>query len=589
MNDTTKTSDAKPGGKPGQPIRPNPPWEKLEQMDPMDWPRYHDPQGRKLTGREYRRAKRALASMGIEAINSNHATHLAAHYGVDVFSTGGTSILDLGTVGTLVPDSSPEQKADKKADGVGGTGGDAGGGAGGGTGGGGALGSRLKKNRNARREGGNKQGGRNQGGSEGALALLQDPSKDNMLAPTEEAKTPAKKNNPNLTPQSISQSERDAAIQQMQRELVRRRRGRFVAMMLRLIVFVGLPTGAVGYYLAEIATPMYETESEFVIQTSENPASAGGLGGLLAGTGFATSQDSVVVQGYLGSREAYIRLNNEFGYAEHFQNPEIDVIQRLDMDATRDEAYAYFKRRVTIGYDPTEGIIRMTVVAATPEDSQRFAEALVGYAETRVDGLTQEARGDQLIIAEARYLESEGAMLDAERKVLELQQQRGVLSAEVELSSQMSIISSLELELENAKLELSELLANARPSESRVLVQRQKIARLDMRIAELRGELTQTGDNSVSLARISGELRVAESALATRHLILQESIASMEGARLEASRQVRFLSLGVAPVAPVEATYPRKVESTILAFLAFMGIYIMASLTMSILREQVSV
>ena len=105
----------------------------------------------------------------------------------------------------------------------------------------------------------------------------------------------------------------------------------------------------------------------------------------------------------------------------------------------------------------------------------------------------------------------------------------------------------------------------------------------------MRGDLTQNNNQSVSLARISGELRIAETELATRHTILQQAIASMETARLEASRQVRYLSMGVAPVAPVEPTFPRKIEGTILAFVLFAGIYILCSLTVSILREQVSV
>lgn len=47
-------------------------------------------------------------------------------------------------------------------------------------------------------------------------------------------------------------------------------------------------------------------------------------------------------------------------------------------------------------------------------------------------------------------------------------------------------------------------------------------------------------------------------------------------------------SLDVEPVAPDEATYPRSLENTILAFLVFAGIYLMISLTASILREQVT-
>jgi capsular polysaccharide transport system permease protein len=46
--------------------------------------------------------------------------------------------------------------------------------------------------------------------------------------------------------------------------------------------------------------------------------------------------------------------------------------------------------------------------------------------------------------------------------------------------------------------------------------------------------------------------------------------------------------MGVEPVATDEATYPRAFENTMLAFLIFSGIYLMISLTSSILREQVT-
>ena len=59
-------------------------------------------------------------------------------------------------------------------------------------------------------------------------------------------------------------------------------------------------------------------------------------------------------------------------------------------------------------------------------------------------------------------------------------------------------------------------------------------------------------------------------------------------ARRLTNRQVRYLSLGVSPVAPDEATYPKAIQNTIVAFLIFSGIYLMLSLTASILREQVS-
>jgi capsular polysaccharide transport system permease protein len=74
----------------------------------------------------------------------------------------------------------------------------------------------------------------------------------------------------------------------------------------------------------------------------------------------------------------------------------------------------------------------------------------------------------------------------------------------------------------------------------------------------------------------------------TRQAMLTQSLQQMETARVEANRQSLYLSIGVNPTAPDEATYPRSLENTLLAFLIFSGIYLMVSMTASILREQVS-
>ena len=94
------------------------------------------------------------------------------------------------------------------------------------------------------------------------------------------------------------------------------------------------------------------------------------------------------------------------------------------------------------------------------------------------------------------------------------------------------------------------------------------------------------GENS--LAQKAVELQLAQADLAAADAVLQATQTAMDAARTEANRQVRYLTVAVEPVAPEEPTYPRKFENTVLAFLIFAGIYLMLSLTASILREQVT-
>ncbi|MEL6645867.1 MAG: capsule biosynthesis protein [Pseudomonadota bacterium] len=376
-------------------------------------------------------------------------------------------------------------------------------------------------------------------------------------------------------------------VAEIQRDIARRRRKRLVALGIRLAGFVLLPTILVGYYYAVIATPMYATKSEFVIQQADNPGGAG-MGGLLSGTGLATSQDSITVQSYLQSREALGRLDADLGYTAHFQDPEIDLIQRLDGDASREDAYRLFRKNTKIGYDPTEGIVRMEVVAATPEASAAFSKALIGYAEEQVDNLTQRLREDQMEGANNTFAQAEAKMVAAQEKVLELQTQLGVLDAAGETTSLMGQISTFETEIVDKRLQLQQLLDNAQPNQARVAGLEGDIARLQDVVAELRAQMTADTGNGGSLASISGQLRMAEVDLETRTLMMQEALQALESARTEANRQVRYLSTGVNPVPPDEPTYPKAFENTILAFLIFSGIYLMCALTASILREQVS-
>ena len=74
----------------------------------------------------------------------------------------------------------------------------------------------------------------------------------------------------------------------------------------------------------------------------------------------------------------------------------------------------------------------------------------------------------------------------------------------------------------------------------------------------------------------------------TRQLILAQALQQMETARITANSQSLYLSVSVFPVAPDAAAYPKAFENTLLTLLVFSGIYLMLSMTASILREQIS-
>ena len=377
-----------------------------------------------------------------------------------------------------------------------------------------------------------------------------------------------------------------ADVMKIQRDMAKRRRRKLLIMNVRLFFFVLLPTVLAGVYYYAIATPMFSTRSEFVIQQAE--AKGMGLGGLFSGTQFATSQDSIAVQGYLQSRDAMQRLDKDIGFRSHFDNPTIDILQRLAPGATAEAAYKLYRRNVKISYDPTEGLIRMDVVASDPQTAVAFSKALIGYAEDQVDHLTKRLREDQMEGSRESYAEAETNMLAAQRNVVELQEKFKILSSEAEASLITQQVSVLETKLSQDRLTLAEMEANEQPNQARMEPLKRRMAALDDEIKSLRSKLTEDSQSGLSLAQVQSELLVAKANVETRQLLLSQSLLSLETSRIEANRQTRYLSLSVSPVAPDEATFPRAFENTMVAMMIFAGIYLMISMTAAILREQVS-
>ena len=395
---------------------------------------------------------------------------------------------------------------------------------------------------------------------------------------------PAAKTNLPSTELSPAQR-RQHEISEMQREIAGRRRRKLVLLLARLGFFVMLPTLITGYFFYAVATPMYATKSEFLVLKADG---AGAVSGLLSGTQFATSQDSIAVQGYLQSKGAMLRLDDEMGFKDHFTQGWIDPIQRLDPNTTNEQAYKVYKRNVKIGYDPTEGVVRMEVSAADPEVSAEFSRRLISYAQDEVNHLSEQKRSDQVSESEAALELAESKRREAQRHLVELQQDGMVLDPEGVILSLRSQINTFEVQLQQKELELAALMDNTRPNRAKVAGVEADINRLSTVIERLNDRMTDASEGENSLANHRVQIQMAQADLATRDLMLQSALQQVESTRMEANRQVRYLTTAVAPVASEEPSYPRKFENTILAFLIFSGIYLLCSLTASILREQVS-
>src|SRR5690606_27944695 len=131
---------------------------------------------------------------------------------------------------------------------------------------------------------------------------------------------------------------------------------------------------------------------------------------------------------------------------------------------------------------------------------------------------------------------AQAEVMEAQRRVQELQERVGILDPMAEGGAVLGRVGAMEAELVQKRLDLGTLEANPRPNASRVDALKGEIARLEEMIAQTRLQLTESTEARNSLAAITGELRLAEAELATRHQLLASTLAQLELARVEANK-----------------------------------------------------
>jgi capsule polysaccharide export protein KpsE/RkpR len=159
-------------------------------------------------------------------------------------------------------------------------------------------------------------------------------------------------------------------------ELLQRvRRARARRMGLITLVGVGLPTVLAAIYFLFMASPQFESTALLSASSAQAP-------------GKASDRDSLLVREYIMSRAAMSRLDDEHAFVLHFQNSNADLFARLSTDATREDAYDFYRAQIDVKFDSASGLLTLNVTAFGPEEAARFAGALIAYGEQTLQGLT---------------------------------------------------------------------------------------------------------------------------------------------------------------------------------------------------------
>ncbi|APT33787.1 capsule polysaccharide export inner-membrane protein CtrB [Methylobacterium phyllosphaerae] len=357
----------------------------------------------------------------------------------------------------------------------------------------------------------------------------------------------------------------------------------------RIGFFVLLPTLVVGLYLFAFASNQYVAEAQFAVRGNVEPMENISLGQYTNLIQKHNSQDSFIVRDYINSQTLVEALEKSIGISKMFSRSEADFWARFDPTDPIEDLTKYWRKHVEAHIDSISGVIRLSVLAFTPEDALTIARAVVLRSEALINDISKRAQSDMVAQAEADAKVAQDRLRKAHLALQAFRNQWGVIDPIKSAEGTLTALTSLRKDKLKAENDLQVLRGSNLDERSRsIQTLVANIAAIDQQMKTLQDEMTSAtagaGGQNLTEALLQYEGLLVERTIAEK---LEESAHTLlDRARVSASKQHIFLATFVPPVLPTDSLYPERGHTLLVAFFCFLVIWSSSALLLAGIRDQ---
>lgn len=359
------------------------------------------------------------------------------------------------------------------------------------------------------------------------------------------------------------------------REVVRKsHRPSWVAKHRWLALFVGLPTALAALYYGLIASPIYDSQSVFVIKSpGQKTVPTLSLANLIQTSGLSAGQEQTkeVLQ-YIRSRSALRDLEAQTEVRERFSKRGADFLSRFPRpfgDSSFEGFYRYYGSMVGANLDEESGLAVLDVRGFTPGDAYELNARLLNLSEALVNRLNERAEGRGITEAERRVVQAEARLRKARITLSAYRNQTELLDPAKQATGVLEVSNKLVSEQASTRAQL-DLMQRVTPRNPAIPALRNRIAAVGRAIAAQNGRAVGTPTGIASKLGAYENLQV-EQDFATQ--MLTAANASLEGARTDAQKQQFYLERVVEPNKPDDSTLPHRLRQIFTVFAASICLY----------------
>jgi capsular polysaccharide transport system permease protein len=339
-------------------------------------------------------------------------------------------------------------------------------------------------------------------------------------------------------------------------------------------LFIVLPTLAAIIYYGLIASPIYVSQSSFVVKSpGQKSAPTLSLASIVQTSGLSAGQEQTkeIVQ-YIQSRNALHDLQKQVDISDKYSKRGADFLSRFPSpfrDASFENLYRYYGSVVSSSVDPETGLAVIDVHAFTPDDAYDINARLLDLSEGLVNRLNQRAEGRAIAEAEQRVVDAERRVSNARVALSAFRNRQDLIDPKEQAAGVLDISNKLISEQAALKAQL-DLMLRVAPRNPSIPTLRSRIDAIGRAISTQTGRAVGTPTGIASKLSAYEKLNV-EQEFATQ--MLTAANTSLEQARTEAQKQQYYVERVVEPNKADMATLPNRLKRILIVFAASVCLY----------------
>lgn len=337
-------------------------------------------------------------------------------------------------------------------------------------------------------------------------------------------------------------------------------------------------------YWGLVASDRYVSQANVIVQRTDL---AGGhtmdFSSLLGGVNGSRS-DELLLRNYLLSMDMLRKLDKELNLRAHYSDRARDPLSRMWAKDVPDEWFLqYYLSRVSVELDEYSGVLVIKAQGYDARTAQAITALLVREGERAMNEMAHQLARDQVAFVEKQVAQMAERFQRTRQAVVRFQNAHGLVSPQSRAEQLNGVVERLNAQRTELQTRRTALLGYLEPRAAAVVEIDLQIEAIDKQLAQEQARLTSTSGKALNSTVEEYQRLEMEAGFAND--VYKTALVALEKGRVEATRNLKKVSVVQSPTLPQHALEPRRGYNIIVSVLVTLLLAGVVHLLAAIVRD----